>query len=199
MIPWNKMPKDLQKAILAMIVCFGGASAGCRLFPVVCDPPPPPSVTPMICDPPPPPSATPSMTPMICDPAPPPSATPTLTPMICDPPPPPNSDASGGRPGDAAEPASARGSTLPLAEVRTVEIVWQEGFTFVAASLWDGAALTWTATGGSLFVRGNRATWQPPDRPGRHLLQVVADWGQRGLAVDAQVVVVEEDGSIYLC
>lgn len=193
------MPKDLQKAILAMIVCFGGASAGCRLFPVVCDPLPPPSVTPMICDPPPPPSASPSMTPMICDPAPPPSATPTLTPMICDPPPPPNSDASGGRPGDTTEPASALGSTLPLAEVRTVEIVWQKGFTFVAASPWDGADLIWTATGGSLFVQGNRATWKPPDRPGRHLLQVVADWGPRGLAVDAQVVVVEEDGSIYLC
>ena len=82
MVPWNKLPDDLQKAILTMIIVFGGTSASCRLGP---------GTTPMICDPPPPPSMTPSPTveatptPMICDPPPPPS----VTPMICDPPPPP--------------------------------------------------------------------------------------------------------------
>jgi hypothetical protein len=98
MVPWTKLSKDAQKAILALVVIYGGATvSGC--CPVVCDPAPPPSVTPtpsltpMICDPPPPPAMTPMRfeTPMICDPAPPPSMTPPAfkTPMICDPPPPP--------------------------------------------------------------------------------------------------------------
>jgi hypothetical protein len=105
MVPWQKLPDDLQKAVLALVVLSGsGAVASCR--PMVCDPAPPPrtsptptmtptsTVTPMICDPAPPPTITrtPTITPMICDPAPPPTATPTptMTPMICDPPPPPN-------------------------------------------------------------------------------------------------------------
>jgi hypothetical protein len=115
MVPWQKLPDDLQKAVLALVVLSGsGAVASCR--PMVCDPAPPPrmtptptmtptsSVTPMICDPAPPPTITrtPTITPMICDPAPPPTTTPTptmmpastLTPMICDPPPPPGGKAT---------------------------------------------------------------------------------------------------------
>jgi hypothetical protein len=44
-----------------------------------------------------------------------------------------------------------------------------------------------------------RVSWQPPAEPGRYLLQVIADWGQAGLAVDALVLVVEEDGSVTIC
>jgi len=109
MVPWQKLPDDLQKAVLALVVLSGsGAVASCR--PMVCDPAPPPrmtptptmtpgaSVTPMICDPAPPPTITrtPTMTPastltpMICDPPPPPSGKPSMTPMLCDPPPQPD-------------------------------------------------------------------------------------------------------------
>ena len=40
--------------------------------------------------------------------------------------------------------------------------------------------------------------WQPPAEPGRYLIQVVADWGRLGLAVDATVLVVQEDGRVSL-
>ena len=190
MAPWNKLPKDLQKAILATIILYGGASVSCRLGPVICDPPPPPSVTPMICDPPPPPmtptpTAKPTVTPMICDPAPPPS----ITPMICDPPPPPPSGKSGPESQDR----------LPLAEIRTVDIVWEDGLTFGAETPWPGARYRWSVSAGTLAGSGEGVIWQPPAEPGRYLLQVVADWGQAGLAVDALVLAVEEDGSVTVC
>ena len=287
MAPWNKLPKDLQKAILSMIVLYGGTSVSCRLGPVICDPPPPPSVTPMICDPPPPPTtaprptATPTMTPMICDPPPPP---PSVTPMICDPPPPPsvaprryfqirsfqmisdtavrdaavrgtvvdqqgqpleglkvtaqtdgigidvwtdhngtfflliepgayliivNDDESHGLPlelkyHDLAivewmEIGPQSQSRLPLAEIRAVDIVWEDGLTFGAETPWPGARYRWSPSGGTLSGSGERMVWEPPAEPGRYLLQVVADWGQAGLAVDALVLVVEEDGSVTIC
>ena len=69
MVPWQKLPDDLQKAVLALVVLSGsGAVASCR--PMVCDPAPPPRMTPT-------PTMTPtsSVTPMICDPAPPPTIT----------------------------------------------------------------------------------------------------------------------------
>ena len=135
MVPWQKLPDDLQKTVLALVVLSGsGAVASCR--PMVCDPAPPPrmtptptmtpgsSVTPMICDPAPPPTITrtPTITPMICDPAPPPTTTPTptmtpastLTPMICDPPPPPDLSP---RPEPTAEAA------LPGFEAQSVQII----------------------------------------------------------------------------
>ena len=118
MVPWQKLPRDLQKALLAIVVLSGGAAAASSCRPMVCDPAPPPrtsptptftpgaAFTPMICDPAPPPRTTPmptmtptptltptsAFTPMICDPAPPPTITrtPTMTPMICDPPPGPD-------------------------------------------------------------------------------------------------------------
>jgi hypothetical protein len=315
MVPWNKMPRHLQRAILAMIAVFGGSSAACRLLPLVCDPPPPPSstpsptMTPMICDPPPPPSSTPSptVTPMICDPPPPPpSSTPsqTVTPMLCNPPPPRStamppiicdpappppslteiapgrhftpktvqvsSDASvdyavvkGRVVDEAGQPfvgisvavhgpgwkfRTTTGSDgafsivipqspmqtvtvgsdednaldlelklhdvatiewvaiesqsqrlLPLAQARTVDIAWQEGLTFAAESAWPGARYQWTVSGGMLVEQGEQVAWHPPTAPGRYLLQVVADWGYVGLAVDAVVLQVEEDGSVILC
>jgi hypothetical protein len=94
MLPWARLPKDLQKALLAIVLLSASkASTGC-VPPVVCDPAPPPSATPQ---PPGPPTlviqtatATPTWTPMVCDPLPPPSRTPAATPMVCDPPPPPS-------------------------------------------------------------------------------------------------------------
>ena len=298
MIPWNKLPGDLQKAILAMVVVFGGASAACRLAPPICDPAPPPptarrtpTATPMICDPAPPPSWTPSLKatpsatppPVICDPAPPPSL--TRTPMICDPPPPPPSatvapgqrftprlvqivpdvETSGvtirgaildqnGRPlgglqvlveydGQESRFYTNRGGTfvarfdragtyilsiegtetsrltmelklhdvaavewaesrdesrlpLPLAEIRSVDIIRQAGLSFAAETPWPDARYRWSVSGGTLVEAGEGVTWQPPAEPGRYLLQVVADWGRTGLAVDAVVLVVEEDGRV---
>jgi len=106
--------------------------------------------------------------------------------MIFDPPPPP-----------ARAPASS--DPLPLAEIRRVEIVWRTGLTFAAETPWPGARWQWSASGGTLSERGDRVTWQPPAAPGRYLLQVVADWGRTGLAVDAVVLAVAEDGSVTVC
>jgi hypothetical protein len=325
MIPWNKLPSDLQKAILAMVIVFGGTSTACRLAPPVCDPAPPPpttpkppTATPMICDPapppptitrtptpmvydppPPPPSmtptrkvtasatsttpATPTPPPIICDPAPPPPL--TGTPMICDPPPPPppatiapgqnftprrvqvtfDKTAPGvnirasivdqdGQPmsglrvlvehgGEEYPLYSGRGGTffanfpeagrytlsiegaetsrltlelklhdvatiewvesrdtsqlpLPLAEIRAVSIVRQAGLSFAAETPWPDARYRWSVSGGALAEAAGGVTWQPPNAPGRYLLQVAADWGRTGLAVDAVVLVVEEDGRV---
>jgi hypothetical protein len=330
MIPWNKLPGDLQKAILAMVIVFGGTSTACRLAPPICDPAPPPPTTPrtpsaqpptgtpMICDPAPPPvtARPPTGTPMICDPAPPPSITPSLkatatatpttpatptpppiicdpappppltgTPMICDPPPPPppatvapgqhftprrvQIASDGSAPGvnirasivdQAGQPVSGlkvlvehageevplysgRGGAffanfpeagtyilsiegaessrltlelklhdvatvewvesrdqsqlpLPLAEIRAVAIVRQAGLSFAAQTPWPDARHRWSVSGGTLAEAAGSVTWQPPVEPGRYLLQVVADWGRTGLAVDAVVLVVEEDGRV---
>jgi hypothetical protein len=208
MLPWHKLPKDLQRAILAMMLLSGEAAAASSCAPMVCDPPPPPSVTPQ---------PTPVMSPIICDPAPPPaSATPTptatptatparppaKTPMIFDPPPepPPAPDSS-----RIERPLAAKGSgaALPLAEIRTVSIYWDdeagdsaEGLVFEAGSPWPGAGYRWSASGGTLDGDGERVAWQPPAEPGRYLLQVVADWDAAGLAVDALVLVVGDDGSV---
>lgn len=279
MVPWDMLPKDLQKAILAMIILYGGTRVCAGPGPMVCDPAPPPTSTP-----------SPFKTPMICDPLPPPSrtATPALfkTPMICDPPPRPSitptaivrrhfqvtslktlSDLSlqgavikgnvrdgQGRPlkglqvtaqgksqvqavtgneGDyvinIGEPGEYRITVeggqayalpleleqhdvvtidwvevketssqipLPLAEIRSVDLVWDDGLTFSAESPWPDARLRWSVSGGTLVEEDECVTWQPPAEPGRYLLQVAADWGQAGLAVDALTLVVEEDGSI---
>ena len=91
-----------------------------------------------------------------------------------------------------------RQSQLPLAEIRSVAIVWDEGLTCHAESPWPGARYRWSATGGSLKESGGRVTWEPPAEPGRYLVQVVADWGATGLAVDAQTVVVDGDGTITI-
>ena len=295
MIPWNKLPDNLQKAILTMIIVFGGTSASCRLGPVICDPPPPPATTPMICDPPPPPSMTPSPTveltptPMIHELSPPPSG----TPMICDPaPPPPLVTVAPGQhftvrtvqivPDEGLEGVAIRGTItdqygqplagltitvehdnsqirvagdqmgrfvyvapeagiyvlavqgdetslltvelkpqdvaiiewvetwegsqvpLPLAEIRTVDIVWEDirsgasRLTFAAETPWPGARYRWSASGGTLHERGERVVWQAPPKPGRYLLQVVADWGRTGLAVDSLVLIVEDEGRVTL-
>ena len=87
---------------------------------------------------------------------------------------------------------------LPLAEIRTVEIVWNDGWDFAAETPWPEARLRWSASGGQLFETEDGITWQPPTEPGRYLLQVVADWGYAGLAVDAITLVVEPDGSAVL-
>ena len=85
---------------------------------------------------------------------------------------------------------------LPLAEVRTVEIVRENGLAFAADTPWPGARYGWSVSGGTLVEKGERVVWQPPAEAGRYLLQVVADWGRTGLAVDAAILVVERDGSV---
>ncbi len=85
---------------------------------------------------------------------------------------------------------------LPLAEIRTVDIVWQDGLTFAAETPWPGARTRWSVSGGTLVETSGGVVWQPPVEPGRYLLQVVADWGRIGLAVDALVLVVGDDGSL---
>jgi hypothetical protein len=122
--------------------------------------------------------------------------------MIFDPPPdpPPAPDSRGI---ERAKAAKGSNAALPLAEIRTVSIYWddssadgEEGLRFEAASPWPRARYRWSASGGSLDDNGSEATWRPPDREGRYLLQVVADWEAAGLAVDALVLVVGEDGSV---
>jgi hypothetical protein len=87
---------------------------------------------------------------------------------------------------------------LPLAEIRAVKILWEEGLSFRATSPWPDARWRWTASAGTLQEDGERVTWQPPAVAGRYLLQVVADWGPAGLAVDALVATVGQDGAIML-
>ena len=48
----------------------------------------------------------------------------------------------------------------------------------------------------ALATDGERAAWQPPSQAGRYLVQVAADWGRDGLAVDAVVLVVADDGNV---
>jgi hypothetical protein len=95
-----------------------------------------------------------------------------------------------------AEIAGQSQLSLPLAEIRTVDIIRDDGLTFSAETPWAEARYRWSASGGTLLEEGGRVTWQPPAEPGRYLLQVVADWGQAGLAVDALTLVIEEDGNI---
>ena len=257
---WGQLPDDLQKAILILMVAYGGTSVSCRTGPMVCDPPPPPSSTPMVCDPPPPPSVTPA-----------PMATPSVTvapgqhfsgrvvqtasdarlagavvagtvlderrqplgglPVVVE-----RdgwrartvTDQAGGFTLDVPEAgtyslaiegdeAGALGLTLavgdvvtvewvesweeaeaplPLAEIRTVEIIHGGNLTFAAESPWPGARWRWSVSGGTLAEEGEVVVWQPPAAPGRYLLQLVADWGRRGLAVDALVVVVDDGGGL---
>ncbi len=216
MIPWHKLPKDMQRAILAMVFLSGEAAAASSCAPIVCDPAPPPSVTPqptsiatpIICDPAPPPAtatATPTATPtptVTATPTKAPLQPPVKTPMIFDPPPDPPLAPDSGR---IDGPQTAKSKTgLPLAEIRTVAIYWEDGvavpdggLAFGVESPWAGADYRWTTSGGTLDCgEGGQVTWQPPDRPGRYLLQVVADWGATGLAVDALVLVVGADGSV---
>ncbi|MGB8645513.1 MAG: carboxypeptidase regulatory-like domain-containing protein [Anaerolineae bacterium] len=110
MIPWNKLPRQLQKYILVTVILSSAATTTAGCVPIVCDPVPPPTTarppspdfTPIICDPMPPPVATrppsPTSTIVLSDPSPtPPTASPTatrspspdFTPIICDPMPPP--------------------------------------------------------------------------------------------------------------
>lgn len=265
MLPWNMLPKDLQKAILAMVVLYGGTMACSPTGPMVCDPPPPPSMMPR---------PTPSRTPMICDPAPPPTVAPkpTLTPGVVAPrhfqvrslktssdPALAGAKVQGRVVNQQGQPlsgikVSAEGKSrvqvvtgsdgefslyisepgdyrimveggldralnlqlgqhdlvtlewvevketsqapLPLAEIRTVDIVWDDGLAFDAETPWPDARYRWSVSGGTLVDEGGRVTWQPLVEPGRYLLQVVADWGQTGLAVDALTLIVEKDGNV---
>jgi len=87
-------------------------------------------------------------------------------------------------------------AALPLAEIREVRIAWRGGLAFAAETLWPGARCAWSVSGGELSAAGQGVVWQPPAEPGRYLLQVVADWGAAGLAVDARVLTVEDGGRI---
>lgn len=301
-IPWPKLSKETQKAILTLFVMSGGAATTRCCPPLICDPPPPPRTAtpspprnPIICDPAPPPSMSPTRlrTPMICDPPPPPrvTLTPSRSPVICDPPPPPHTstpatatpvgqrrfqlralqmttdttlkgaavrgnvlDAQGQPLGDVKitvqttgtvidvvtarngsffvrvpDPGSytliiggdknsafplqlkqfdvaniewvelAPQSLLPLAEIRSVDIVWHDDFTFQADSPWTGAHYRWSVSGGKLIEGTDGVAWIPPTEPGRYLLQLIADWGADGLAVDALTLAVAADGTVVIC
>ncbi len=285
MIPWNKLPQDVQKTILALVLMSGSSAVSGCCSPLVCDPPPPPATAG--------PSRTPG--PIICDPLPPPATTmrpPTSTPLVCDPPPPPASsrtppptptppperrfqirrlqmtsdptlagaavrgsviDRQGQPLGDikvsvqsgptTVQTWTARNGTfllrianpgawqlvvgddktaavpldlkrydlaevewaeagpisrapLPLAEIRLVDIVRSADLTFQADTLWPEARYRWSVTGGTFVEEQDGIAWQPPSEPGRYLLQVVADWGPAGLAVDSVVLVVDENGIV---
>jgi hypothetical protein len=65
-----------------------------------------------------------------------------------------------------------------------------------ASSPWPGARYQWSASGGELVGRREEMVWRAPSQPGRYLVQVAADWGRRGIAVDAIVLIVESDGTV---
>jgi hypothetical protein len=89
--------------------------------------------------------------------------------------------------------------TLPLAEIRRVDIVWGNDLTFGVESAWMNAQYHWSVSGGALIEAENHVTWIPPSAPGHYLLQVVADWGADGLAVDSMALAVNADGNIIVC
>ena len=198
---WTKLSREAQLAILATALASSStlACSLCRPF-VVCDPPPP-TPTLMICDPPPPSpatprprtatpvkKATPTPTMVICDP-PPPSPTPTIT--ICDPPPAP--PATSGTP--------TKSSALPLPRREEVRIVQMAPGTldFAVERPAPGGDVQWTVSGGALAVLPDDGVrWEPPDRPGRYLLQAVVDWGVDGLAVHSLVLTVIEGGAVFV-
>ena len=94
------------------------------------------------------------------------------------------------------EPQSA--APLPLAEIRVVDIVWGDDLTFKAETAWADARYRWSVTGGSLIESEGSVTWQPPAESGRYLLQLVADWGASGLAVDSLELAVSAEGYILV-
>lgn len=89
-------------------------------------------------------------------------------------------------------------SLLPLAEIRTVNIMVRDNLVFRAASPWPDAAYRWSVSGGALELDGDKVIWKPPLRAGRYLLQLIADWGRAGLAVDSMVLQLEGDGSLSI-
>ncbi len=89
-------------------------------------------------------------------------------------------------------------TSLPMAEIRTVKITHLDGLSFGAESPWPKGHCRWSVSGGALERAGTNVTWQPPAEPGRYLLQVVADWGPAGLAVDAWTLTVGTDGSVAI-
>jgi hypothetical protein len=212
MVPWNRLPHEVQRVLLVLAVAASGTTSASCCFPRVCDPAPPPKVSPTptwprVCDPPPPPprTATPGLTVTPTSTVTPTQTiTPTLTitpgagrsatppPVICDPAPPP----ARVTPNTMVPNALPGAVLLPLAELRSVDVVWSGGLTFGATTPWPGARYRWTASVGSLATDGERAAWQAPAQAGRYLVQVAADWGRDGLAVDAVVLVVADDGNV---
>lgn len=93
---------------------------------------------------------------------------------------------------------SAPGARLPLAEIRTVDIVWSDDLTFTVDTPWPGASYRWMTTGGRLVQENDLMRWEPPDMPGRYLLQLIADWGYDGIAIDALTLTVFPDGRVFV-
>jgi hypothetical protein len=89
-------------------------------------------------------------------------------------------------------------SSLPLAEIRVVDIVWGDDLTFNAETAWPDAQYRWSVTGGKLIESAGFVTWQPPGESGRYLLQLVADWGVSGLAIDSLELAVSAEGYVLV-
>ena len=93
---------------------------------------------------------------------------------------------------------SQSSAPLPLAEIRVVDIVWGDDLTFTVETAWPDARYRWSVTGGTLIESGHSVIWQPPAESGRYLLQLVADWGASGLAVDSLELAVSAEGYILV-
>ena len=89
-------------------------------------------------------------------------------------------------------------ASLPLAEIRVVDIVWGDDLTFNAETAWPDARFRWSVTGGTLIDSAGSVTWQPPAESGRYLLQLVADWGVSGLAIDSLELAVSAEGYVLV-
>jgi hypothetical protein len=96
------------------------------------------------------------------------------------------------------QPPSSQAKTLPLAEIRSVKISHIGGSTFRADTPWPNARFQWMVSQGTVERNGGEVTWSFSTSPGRHLLQVIADWGAEGIAVDALTLIVQDDGTTEL-
>jgi hypothetical protein len=119
--------------------------------------------------------------------------------MICDPPPAPRGELA---PHALRSALPQVGPRLPLAEIRWARISLPSATRghprFGVSSPWPAASYRWSVSGGELLLEEDGVAWQLPASPGRYLLQVIADWGADGLAVDALVLVVDAEGGVTL-
>jgi hypothetical protein len=85
---------------------------------------------------------------------------------------------------------------LPLAEMRTLKGCWQGVRDFAIETAWPEGNFSWSVSGGQIAGEGAHVTWQPPTEAGTYLLQAFAEWGQAGVAIDAMVVKVDQNGNV---
>jgi hypothetical protein len=188
MVYLHKLSQDAQKVVLALaLLAASEAASGCnsQAAPAADAAPEPPAWTPA-------PTPTVKVWPTVT-----PALTPTITPTLTIPAATPVAETT---PPSAAPAMPHAGARLPLAEIRWVRILWPASgarhLVFGIESPWPDAAYHWSASGGRIIFTDAGVLWAPPAGPGRYVLQVIADWGADGLAMDAALLVVDQQGGV---